>query len=90
MLESQGINIEKLVLYGSYAHDTYSESSDIDVVIVSDNFRGKSYWDRIDIRSNAIFTVFEPIEVVEMTPEEWEEKESPIVSFVQMGEFLYV
>ena len=89
-LESQDITIEKLVLYGSYAQDSFHEGSDIDVVVVSENFSGKSYWERIDTLSNAIYAVFEPIEAIAMTPEEWEKKESPIINFMQMGKFLYV
>ncbi len=64
-----------MILFGSYATGKYKEGSDIDVVVISDNFEGKNYWERIDILSDAIYEVFEPIEAVAMTPEEWERKE---------------
>ena len=85
-LESQDINIEKLVLYGSYAQDSFHEGSDIDIVVVSKNFSGKSYWERIDILSSAIYEVFAPIEAIAMTLQEWENKESMIVDYAKKGE----
>ena len=89
-LESQGIMIEKLVLYGSFATESYHEGSDIDVVVVSEDFTGKGYWERIDILTEAIYTVFEPIEAIAVTPEEWDKKESPIVEFAQNGEIINI
>ncbi len=53
-LESKGTKIDKLILYGSYATGAYKEGSDIDVVVISKNFFGKDYWERIDILSDAI------------------------------------
>ncbi len=88
-LESKGTKINKMILFGSYAIGKYKEGSDIDVVVISDNFEGKNYWERIDILSDAIYEVFEPIEAVAMTPEEWERKESPVVDYVKDGEVIY-
>ncbi len=88
-LESKNIRIAKMILFGSYATGTYKEGSDIDVVVISGDFLGKDYWERIDILSDAIYEVFEPIEAVAMTPEEWEKKESPVVDYVKDGEVIY-
>ena len=88
-LEFKGIVIDKIILFGSYATGTYKEGSDIDVVVISADFRGKGYWERIDILSDAIYEVFEPIEAIAMTPEEWERKESPVVDYAKDGEVIY-
>ena len=88
-IESRDITINKVILFGSYADGTFSEESDIDVIIVSDDFKGKNYWERIEILSDAIYKVFEPIEAVAMTSEEWEKKESSIVDYAQNGEVIY-
>ena len=37
LLNSQGISVYKAYLFGSYSTNTASDSSDIDVMIVSDN-----------------------------------------------------
>lgn len=84
-LESEGIRVNDMILFGSYATGTFREGSDIDVVVVSEDFEGKGYWERIDIISNAIYRVFEPIEAIALTPDEWTMKTDPIVRIVENG-----
>ncbi len=88
-LEDKGIRINKMILYGSYALNTYKEGSDIDVVVISEDFNSKNYWERIDILSEAIYEVFEPIEAIALTPEEWEKGASDIVEYSKSGEVVY-
>lgn len=85
-VESKGIRINRLILFGSYANGTYREGSDIDIVVISEDFSDKNYWERIDILSDAIYDVYEPIEAVAMTTGEWENRESMIVDFAENGE----
>ena len=40
-LEAKGIHVGRLVLYGSYATGQSHEGSDIDLVVVSDDFEGR-------------------------------------------------
>jgi predicted nucleotidyltransferase len=89
VIETRGIKLQKIILYGSYANGTNSEESDIDLVIISDDFSNKGYWERIDILSEAIYEVFAPIEAVAMTVEEWERGDSFIADFATNGEVLY-
>ncbi len=42
---SKGINLKKVILYGSYAKNLQREDSDIDVAIVADEFIGFAYED---------------------------------------------
>lgn len=88
-LESKGIKVARLILFGSYAEGTYREGSDIDVVVISEDFSGKGYWERIDILSDAIYEVFEPIEAVAITPDEFEKGESSVVDYSKTGEVVY-
>lgn len=88
ILESKRIKVDRLILFGSYARGGYREGSDIDVVIISRDFKDKGYWERIDILSDAIYEVFAPIEAVAMTPQEWSRKESMIVAYAKDGEVL--
>lgn len=89
ILESNGIKVSKLILYGSYAHGNAREDSDIDVVVISDDFTGKGYWERIDILSDAIYQIFEPIEAIAMTSQEWDSNQSIITDFAKQGEVVY-
>ncbi len=54
-IEARGIRVSLLILFGSFAKGNFTESSDIDIVVVSDDFAGKGYWERIDILSDAIY-----------------------------------
>jgi predicted nucleotidyltransferase len=65
------------------------EGSDIDVVVISKDFAGKDYWERTEILSRAIYDVFEPIEAVAVTPEEWDKGESTIVDYAKTGEVVF-
>lgn len=89
VIEKKGIKIERIVLYGSYAAGTQQEGSDIDLVVISDDFSGLDYWQRIDLLSAAIYEVFEPIEAVAMTRVEWEKGDSFIVDFARNGEVVF-
>lgn len=88
-IEMQNVKVDKLILYGSYAIGAIREGSDIDVVVISKDFAGKDYWERTDILSKAIYEVFEPIEAVALTPEEWDKGESTIVDYAKSGEVIY-
>jgi predicted nucleotidyltransferase len=88
-IESEGIKIDKLILFGSYATGEFREDSDIDIVVISRDFNNKSYWERIDILSNVIYQIYEPIEATAFTPEEWESEDSLIVDYAKNGEVVY-
>jgi predicted nucleotidyltransferase len=47
-IEARGIKAQKVILYGSHAVGTSATPSDIDVVIISEDFAGKGYWERGD------------------------------------------
>lgn len=84
-LEALDILVEQIILYGSHAVGAAREDSDIDVVVISPSFADKSYWERIDTLSEAIYQVFAPIEATAFTPEEWQAGKSLIVDYAQNG-----
>jgi uncharacterized protein len=88
-LLAMGISPSKIILYGSYASGIYREGSDIDLIVISEDFIGKDYWERIDILTDVIYELFAPIEAVAMTQKEWDQGESFVVDFAQNGEVLF-
>ena len=46
ILQENNISVEKLYLFGSYARGTATEDSDIDIAIVSRDFKGDRFLDR--------------------------------------------
>jgi predicted nucleotidyltransferase len=88
-LEAEGIKLQKMILFGSYSTGTQHEGSDIDLVVISEDFAAKDYWERIDVLAAALVKVFEPIEAIAMTPQEWESGDSLIVDYARNGEVVY-
>jgi len=84
-LESNKIRVDQLILFGSYAEGTAREDSDIDLVVISSSFSDKSYWERINILTDAIYQVFAPIEASAFTPDEWKSEKSLIFDYAKNG-----
>ena len=50
VLNKNGVIISQAILFGSYANGRYNELSDIDIALVSDQFKGIRFNDRNRIR----------------------------------------
>ena len=44
---SNEIDIEKIILFGSRATDDFGENSDVDLIIISDDFDGMNFFERV-------------------------------------------
>jgi len=88
-LEEEHVHIQKIILYGSWANGNAHDDSDIDVVVISNSFKGKGYWERIELLSQAIYKIFAPIEAVALTQEEWDNKETSVCEYAKNGEVIF-
>lgn len=88
-LEAEHVKPEQIVLFGSYSTETQRPDSDVDLVVISEDFSSKGYWERIEILTAALCRVFEPIEAVAMTPAEWQRGDSLIADYARHGEVVY-
>lgn len=66
------IRPKKIILFGSYANGNPREDSDIDIVVISEDFRNLNLRERLEVLGLAAGKVFEPIEALGYTPEEVE------------------
>ena len=66
-------NIEKVIFFGSRTRNDYLESSDFDVIVVSADFEGIFFTDRIS-KMYKYWKSPKPLEVFCYTPEEFERK----------------
>jgi len=69
-IERLGIKPQKILLYGSYAKGIAREDSDIDLIVVSEDFKYMNIRERLEILGIAAGRVFEPIEAIGYTPDE--------------------
>ena len=72
-LKKLGITSQRILLYGSYATRNAREDSDIDLIVISENFEKMNIRERLELLGIAGGKVFEPIEALGYTPEEIEE-----------------
>ena len=64
------IRPQKIIFFGSYANGTPREDSDIDLAVISKDFKNLNIRERFEILGLAAGRVFEPIEALGYTPEE--------------------
>lgn len=92
-LRDKGLNISKIIVFGSCAYGKTTEESDIDIVIVSDDFRGKNIFERAKLTKEAeIMTIKRfliPLDILTMTPKELETGTSLIADYAKKGKVFY-
>lgn len=75
-LTDKGINISKIILFGSYANGTPDHESDIDLVIISNDFDGKNIFERAKLTKEAeILTIKKfliPLDILTLSNKEFE------------------
>lgn len=70
LLRGQGIHVERVILYGSYAADRANEDSDIDLVIISRDFKRLPPLERLEFLSLISWKIPAPLEIIGYTPDE--------------------
>lgn len=90
-LESKGIKVSRLILYGSYARGNPKRYSDIDIAVISPSFSGKGILKRQELLGEAIFSLNEPIEALGYTPGEckYPNRFSFISEILASGKIIY-
>lgn len=70
VLQRLGIHAERIILYGSFARGNARKDSDIDLVIISKDFRRLNLRQRLEILGIAAARIMKPIEAQGYTPAE--------------------
>lgn len=88
-LEQSGIKVKKVILFGSYSKKNHSNSSDIDLAVISYDFADVHILDRIPMVSDAEWSTTRkfmiPLDLILLTPEEYEQENSIRMSFIRQG-----
>jgi predicted nucleotidyltransferase len=92
-LSDKGLNISKIIVFGSYAYGKPTEESDIDIVIVSKDFEGKDIFERARFTKEAEIKTIKkyiiPLDIITMTPKELKSGSSLIADYAKNGKVLY-
>jgi len=75
LLKEKNLTIDKIVVFGSRANDTAKIDSDIDIAIISKEFRNRSIYKRVvmarGIHSAVIEKINKPIDLLFYSDTEW-------------------
>jgi predicted nucleotidyltransferase len=89
----EGIRISKIILFGSQAAGTANENSDIDIVVVSEDFAGKAVSERVKLLNKAdartIKKFMVPLDVILMSEKDLESETSILASYARKGKVIY-
>ena len=94
LCKQKRINISKIILYGSYAKKIQRENSDIDIIVISKNFRDKSIFERAEITTGIdrelVKRTQKPFDILYYSDLEWNDSNSLILNEAKKkGNVLY-
>jgi predicted nucleotidyltransferase len=76
-LQKMGIRPTRVLLYGSQAMGTAREGSDIDLIVISGDWKMYNQRQRLELLGIAAARILEPIQAQGFTPTEIKEKQIP-------------
>lgn len=94
LLERKGIRVNKIIVFGSHAKGKVKEESDIDIIIVSKDFRDKDIFERVKltrgVNRGLVKKFMKPFDLIYYSDEEWENGNSLIINAAkEEGEVVY-
>ncbi len=57
LLSAQNVDVDSVILFGSYANGKQTKDSDLDLIVVSPSFRGKDIFEKTDLIFNIIYNL---------------------------------
>jgi len=94
MFDERAIKLRKIVLFGSYVLGTAGEDSDVDIIVVSPDFRGINVFGRAKkanrVSGTLVRELRKPVDIIYYSDLEWDE-DRPIVieDAKEYGEVIY-
>jgi len=92
-LRESGVGISKIILFGSQALGGASKESDVDIVLISRDFRNKDIYRRLDLIKEAEIATIKkymiPLDIIMMTPDEFKRGTSLVSEYAKQGQVLF-
>ena len=88
-IQKKGIRVHDLVLFGSSSTSATSPGSDIDIAVISDDFRGMDMIARTLLTKDAELDTIRkyrvPLDIITLTPDEYRDQNSIFLRNVRKG-----
>ena len=88
-LKEKGLKVSKIILFGSQVRGTNTEESDVDILIISQDFCGKRARSTKDAEIMTLKKFMMPLDIVSLTSEEFERGTSLIFEYAKRGKEMY-
>lgn len=92
-LMEKGLDISRIILFGSQAEGKATDESDVDALIISEDFQGKDVFERAEMTKYAEIATIKkfliPFDIITLTPGEFESGSSIIAEYAKTGEAIY-
>ena len=92
-LQQTGVSVQKIIVFVSQANGTYNAVSDIDIIVISNDFKNRDIFKRARLTKDAeIMTIRKfmiPLDIIAMTPEELADDKSLLSDYARTGEVIY-
>jgi len=94
LLRQRGITVKKIVVFGSYTRGEEKKDSDVDIIIVSPDFRNKDIFEKVELTSGIhralVKRVKKPVDIMYYSDIEWGKSHSLIIDAAKReGEVIY-
>lgn len=84
-----GVDTSTLVLFGSQSDGTATDGSDVDLALISSSFQNLNSLERRKRVKPALYRIIEryqvPVDLILLTPEEYDKESSIRMSFIRNG-----
>lgn len=92
-LSAAGIEVSKIILFGSQVTGQATADSDVDLIVISSDFQGKDIFDRALLTGDAEVSTIRkfkvPIDIIALTAEELESESSLLADFAKHGRIVF-
>jgi predicted nucleotidyltransferase len=92
LLRGRDITVDEIIVFGSYARGNYTEDSDLDIAVISQDFNGKDVFQKARMLKGLKWALVEKFElafdIVPLSLKQWQESSSLVVDFVKEGKVL--
>ncbi len=94
LLQERGIVMDKIVVFGSFIRGGFGQESDIDIIIVSPDFRNKGIFERVKLTTGIgrelVKRFKRPFDLIYYSDVEWEKKNFLLINEAkEYGEVIY-
>jgi len=94
LFQERNIEVNKIVLFGSIVKGNIKKESDIDIIIVSKDFRRKDIFERVKLATGVgrelVKQIKMPFDLMYYSDKEWENENSLIIDEAKTkGEIIY-